>query len=59
MVKPFRLTYLAGGGGGGGEGCHRTGDREVVVFDRFQRYVEIVRKLMKSAITLSFSNLMT
>ena len=26
---------------------HGTGGREVVVFDRFQRYVEIVRKLMK------------
>ena len=26
---------------------HRTGGLEVVVFDRFQRYVETVRKLMK------------
>ena len=26
---------------------HGTGGREVVVFDRFQQYVEIVRKLMK------------
>ena len=26
---------------------HGTGFREVVVFDRFQRYVEIVRELMK------------
>ena len=26
---------------------HGTGGHEVVVFDRFQRYVEIVRKLMK------------
>ena len=26
---------------------HGTGGLEVVVFDRFQRYVEIVRKLMK------------
>ena len=26
---------------------HGTGGREVVVFDRFQRYVEIVRKSMK------------
>ena len=26
---------------------HGTGGREVVVFDGFQRYVEIVRKLMK------------
>ena len=36
-----------------------TGGREVVVFDRFQRYVEIVRKLRKCAITLSLLNLMT
>ena len=26
---------------------HGTGGREVAVFDRFQRYVEIVKKLMK------------
>ena len=32
MVNPFRLTYLVKGGGGGGG----------PVFDRFQRYVEIV-----------------
>ena len=38
---------------------HVTGVRVVVVFDRFERYVKIVRKLMKSAITLSFFNLMT
>ena len=38
---------------------HRTGGREVVVFDQFQRYVEIVRKSRKSAITLSFFNLIT
>ena len=38
---------------------HGTGGREVVVFDSFQRHIEIVRKLKKSAITLSFFNLMT
>ena len=27
---------------------HGTGSLEVAVFDQFQRYVEIVRKLMKS-----------
>ena len=37
---------------------HMTGGREVVVFDRLQRYAEIVRKLIKRAITLSFFNLM-
>ena len=26
---------------------HETGGHEVVVFDRFQRYVELVRKLMR------------
>ena len=36
---------------------HGTVGREVVVFDQFQRKVEIVRKLMKSAITLSFFNI--
>ena len=29
---------------------HGTRGREVVVFDRFQRYVEIVRKLMKKVL---------
>ena len=29
------------------------------LFDRFQRYVEIVRKVTKSAITLSLGNIMT
>ena len=29
---------------------HGTGSREVVVFDRFQRYVEIVRKLIKKVL---------
>ena len=63
MVQPFRLTYLAfcllltyRPILGLPEyklkvvnicEMRRTGGREVVVFDRFQRYVEIVRKLMK------------
>ena len=38
---------------------HGTGGRKFVVLCRFKQYVEIVRKLMKSAITLSFFNLMT
>ena len=29
---------------------HGTGGREVVVFDRFQRYIEIVRKSMKKVL---------
>ena len=37
-----------------------TGGPEVVVFDPFQRYVEILQDIdEKSAITLSFFNLMT
>ena len=38
---------------------HEKRGRQVVVFDRFQQHVEIVRKLMKNSITLSFFNLMT
>ena len=39
---------------------HRTGGLEVVVFDRFQRYVEIVGKLMKkcyNSFILQFNDL--
>ena len=57
MVKPFWLTYLANGG----SGCqkfvnicemHGIGGLEVVMFDRFQRYVEIVRKSNEKVLQL-------
>ena len=38
---------------------HGTGGREVVVFDWFQRYVEIVRKLMKKCYNSFIFNLLT
>ena len=38
---------------------HRTGGLEVVEFDRFQQYVEIVGNWWENAITLLFFNLMT